>query len=244
MASWGNDGYLAQQRKRLPTHKFRRLHLNLPGAPDGAAFDGDKVMAAIVNGRKRLPPEPGHRYQAFVDMSGGSNDDAVLAVAHRDTQRLVSVLDVLISQTGGVPFSPRVAVQKFAQELKAWGLTRVTGDRYAGETFRRDFQENGIQYITADRTKSELYESFEPVLNAGEVELLDSPKLQEQLLTLIVKPSGKIDHQSGDHDDWANAATAALVLCHDANKLGPIRINPQFVANMARMAQIRAYRVL
>jgi hypothetical protein len=70
MTSWGNDGYLAQQRKRLPTYKFRRLHLNLPGAPDGAAFDGDKVMAAIVTGRKRLPPEPGRRYQAFVDMSG------------------------------------------------------------------------------------------------------------------------------------------------------------------------------
>jgi hypothetical protein len=41
MASWGNDGYLEQQRRRLPTHRFRRLHLNLPGAPDGAAFSGE-----------------------------------------------------------------------------------------------------------------------------------------------------------------------------------------------------------
>ena len=47
MASWNNPGYLAQQKRRLPAHKFRRLHLNLPGAPDGAAFDGDRVMAAI-----------------------------------------------------------------------------------------------------------------------------------------------------------------------------------------------------
>jgi hypothetical protein len=30
LTSWGDDSYLAQQRKRLPTHKFRRLHLNLP----------------------------------------------------------------------------------------------------------------------------------------------------------------------------------------------------------------------
>jgi hypothetical protein len=50
MASWGNDGYLDQQRKRLPTHKFRRLHLNLPGAPDGAAFSGEHVMSSIVPG--------------------------------------------------------------------------------------------------------------------------------------------------------------------------------------------------
>ena len=59
MASWGNDHYLGQQKKRLPNHKFRRLHLNLPGAPEGAAFDGDKVMAAIVTGRRRLAWEKG-----------------------------------------------------------------------------------------------------------------------------------------------------------------------------------------
>ena len=69
IASFGAD-YLAQQRKRLPNHKFRRLHLNLPGAPDGAAFDGDKVMAAIVMGRKRLAKEDVRGpLKAFVDMS-------------------------------------------------------------------------------------------------------------------------------------------------------------------------------
>jgi hypothetical protein len=90
MASWGNSGYLDQQRRRLPAHKFRRLHLNLPGAPDGAAFDGDKVMAAIVPGRKRLAPELGVKYCAFVDMSGGSSDDAVLAIAHVDENTKLS----------------------------------------------------------------------------------------------------------------------------------------------------------
>ena len=43
IASWpeGRD-YIEQQRRRLPTHKFRRLHLNLPGAPNGAFFDQAK----------------------------------------------------------------------------------------------------------------------------------------------------------------------------------------------------------
>src|SRR5208337_853647 len=82
-----SKGYLDQQRKRLPTHKFRRLHLNLPGAPDGAAFSGEHVMAAIVTGRKRLPPVAGVTYRAFVDMSGGSADDAVLSIAHHDADR-------------------------------------------------------------------------------------------------------------------------------------------------------------
>jgi hypothetical protein len=210
MASWGNDGYLAQQRLRLPTHKFRRLHLNLPGAPDGAAFDGDKVMAAIVTGRRRLAKEDGRAYHAFVDMSGGSSDDAVMAISHRD-ERGVAVLDVLMSQTGLAPFNPRDAVRKFAAELKTWGLTRVTGDAYAGQTFRRDFEDLGVSYSVSTRTKSDIYDAFEPKLNAGEVELLDDGKLQEQLLTLVIRGS-KIDHQPGDHDDYANAACGAIAL--------------------------------
>jgi hypothetical protein len=58
-------------------------------------------------------------------------------------------------------------------------------------------------YTASTRTKSEIYDAFEPRLNAGEVELLDDGKLQEQLLTLVIK-GGKIDHLSGDHDDFAD----------------------------------------
>jgi hypothetical protein len=209
MASWGNDGYLDQQRRRLPTHKFRRLHLNLPGAPDGAAFSADAVMSAIVSGRKHLDYEPGTSYVGFVDMSGGSSDDAVLAIAHYDTAIKRSVLDLLVAQTGKPPFNPRNAVRKFASLLRAYGLSRVHGDGYAGQTFRADFGEHGIAYEVAMLPKTGIYDALEPKLNAGEVELLDITELQEQLLTLVIR-NGRIDHQPGDHDDYANAAAGAL----------------------------------
>lgn len=211
MASWGKTNYLAQQKKRLPTHKYRRLHLNLPGAPDGAAFDADSVMAAIVSGRKIGEREPGATYVAFVDMSGGSSDYAVLGIAHHDKTRKRTMLDLLECQTGAPPFNPRAAVKKFAAILKEWKIRRVTGDAYAGQTFRNDFQEQGIDYVVSTKTKSDLYDEFEPKLNAGEAELLDHAKLQEQLLTLVIRGS-KIDHQPGDHDDFANAAAGAIVL--------------------------------
>jgi hypothetical protein len=211
MASWGNDGYLPQQRMRLPTHKYRRLHLNLPGAPDGAALSGEHVVSAIVTGRKRLPREPDTRYFAFVDMSGGSSDDAVLGITHYNAATKLRTLDLLMPQTGRPPFNPRRAVKKFADALAEYGLSTVTGDAYAGETFRADFREYGITYTPAGIPKSKLYEALEPLLNAGEIELLDAPELQEQLLTLVWRGS-KIDHQNGDHDDHANAAAGALVL--------------------------------
>jgi hypothetical protein len=211
MASWNNDGYLEQQRRRLPTHKFRRLHLNLPGAPDGAAFSADAVMSAIVAGRKHLDYEPSAGYVGFVDMSGGSCDDAVLVIAHYDKEIKRSVLDLLVAQTGKPPFNPRTAVRKFAALLKTYGLSRVHGDGYAGQTFRADFGEHGIAYEVAMLPKTGIYDALEPKLNAGEVELLDITELQEQLLTLVIR-NGRIDHQPGDHDDYANAAAGALWL--------------------------------
>jgi hypothetical protein len=231
MASWGNSGYLDQQRRRLPAHKFRRLHLNLPGAPDGAAFDGDKVMAAIVPGRKRVAPEPGVRYFAFVDMSGGSSDDAVLGIAHFDDNQKLAVLDSLVSQTGRAPFNPRHAVTKFCAELREYSLREVTGDAYAGQTFKADFEDNGISYLPANLPKSDIYDAFEPRLNAGEVELLDHAKMQEQLLTLVWR-GVKIDHLPGDHDDWANACAGALYLTRREETPGIILFYHQQLAQL------------
>jgi hypothetical protein len=48
MSSWVNGaGYLEQQKRRLPSAKYRRLHLNEPGAPNGAFFDQGAVLAAV-----------------------------------------------------------------------------------------------------------------------------------------------------------------------------------------------------
>ncbi len=226
LASWGNAGYLAQQKKRLPAHKYRRLHLNLPGAPDGAALNADNIMASVAHGRKRLHREDHIRYLGYVDMSGGSNDEAVLAIAHWDDERKVSILDSVMSQAGEPPFDPRAAIRKFSTELLEYGCNTVLGDSYAGQTFPQDFERCGIKYSTARpfKSASEAYELFEPRLNAGGVELLDSPKLIEQLLNLVWR-GGKIDHQVGDHDDWSNAACGALV-CASKEELAPQSWNP------------------
>jgi hypothetical protein len=168
-------------------------------------------MVAIIPGRRSLPFQPGTRYHAAVDMSGGSNDDAVLAIAHKDPDTERGVLDALISQTGRPPFDPMRAVDKFVDALREYRIGTVTGDSYAGETFKSAFTERGIIYVKADQSKSNFYSELEPLLNHGHVELLDIVELQEQLLTLIWRGQ-KIDHQTGDHDDYANSASIALVL--------------------------------
>lgn len=223
-------GYLEQQRLRLPTNKYRRLHLNLPGAPDGAFLDPERVLACIISGRKQRRPVRaiyvlGQRvdYQAFVDPSGGSSDDFTMSIAHVEKpedsdEPSMIVLDYIDKQPGEPPFSPRVAVKKFATVLKEYGINKVTGDSYAGQTFVSDFEDHGIVYEKSPLSKSDLYQELEPVINAGGVELLDHPMLEGQLLTLVSKGS-KVDHLPGGHDDHANAVAGAVYLCKEETNI-------------------------
>src|SRR5262249_61717625 len=93
--------------------------------------------------------------------------------------------------------------------LREYRCTSVTGDAYAGETFISAFTTLGISYVVSPLSKSEIYESIEPHLNAGKITLLDLPELESQLLGLIWR-ANKIDHANGEHDDWANACAGAI----------------------------------
>ena len=211
MASWPEgQAYLDQQKLRLPAHKYRRLHLNLGGLPEGAAYNIEKIEEAIVRGRRHLAPQEGVGYQAFVDMSGGSNDDAFLGIACQDAEGR-AVLVRLVNQGQPPPFDPRKAITRFAKILDEYGITTVYGDKYAGLTFRFDFAQHNKVLLPSEATTSQIYEALEPHLNAGEVVLLDHPVLEQQLLGLVWKGS-KIDHPSGEHDDAAAAAAGALLL--------------------------------
>jgi phage terminase large subunit-like protein len=177
MNSWGNKRYLEDQRRRLPVHKFRRLHLNMPGMPQGTYLDAEKVMNCVATGRKRLKFDPQFRYKAFVDMSGGSSDDAVLGIGHQNEGK--TILDLILSQNGKPPFNPRDAIRKFSETLKEYNICSVEGDHYAGETFRQDFKEHGISYEVCPISKHQLYEALEVSINGQEVEILDEQKLVE-----------------------------------------------------------------
>lgn len=224
MSSWGPGDtgreYLRQQKARLPQSMYRRLHLNLPGAPVGAAFDADMIEQAAKGCPPLNPPEPGRTYSAFVDMSGGSKDDAVLAIAHRDRLAGRTVLDYIECQDGPPPFDPYAAALKFARTLKRYGIARVTGDAYGGQTFRMALAAEGIAYTLTNRSAGAIYDAFEPLLNAGEVDLLSVPKLIEQLTELVWR-GGRINHPTMGHDDFANAVAGAIVEAAGAESSGP-----------------------
>jgi hypothetical protein len=230
MGSWPEGmGYIEQQRTRLPSGRFRRLHLNLPGSPEGAAFDQANILACVVVGRRSLPYEPGRRYFAAVDMSGGTHDNACLCIGHLEGG--IVVIDLVVKQIGRVPFNPRDAVRHFARIMKEYKINVVTGDAFAGQTHPRDFLEEGIRYVVRSTSASELYELLEPRLNAHVIQLPDQPAVIEELVGLVWKGS-KITHENNSHDDHANVVALAVDLV--LGKAQPLNVAAAVLAQ-ARM---------
>jgi hypothetical protein len=125
------------------------------------AFQPEPVMDAVARGITFRAAEPGVVYVAFVDMSGGSNDDAVCAIAHVDAAGHL-VLDRLLNQGPAPPFDPRLAVARFASVLHEYGIGHVYGDKYAGETFIQDFARHGIGYVVAAASASRSMRTSRP----------------------------------------------------------------------------------
>jgi hypothetical protein len=104
--------------------------------------------------------------------------------------------------------------------LKEYRLSRVTGDKYAGETFKSAFEKEGIGYQVSQLTKHEIYEATEVLFNTGSAVLLDHELTESQFLGLIWR-GGRIDHPNNEHDDWCNAAAGAAHLASKNKTFNP-----------------------
>ena len=118
------------------------MHLNLPGAPNGAFFDQGAVLAAVVSGRKYLPYRPGIQYWAAVDMSGGSSDNCVLCIGHLEGDKVI--IDLIVKQAGNsYPFD-QCALWNSSSPT-AW--TNTASPRLSalpgGDTFSFAYQKRG-----------------------------------------------------------------------------------------------------
>lgn len=185
----------------------------------------DVVDACTMMGRFEIAPVRGRNYVAFIDPSGGTGSDSMtLAIAHQEGTR--SVLDAV--REVRPPFSPEAVTSDFAATLRAYGITRVTGDRYAGEWPRERLRTHGIQYDLSEQPKSDIYRDCLPLLNSGRAELLNLPRLAAQFCGLERRTSrsgrDSIDHAPGAHDDIANVVAGALLMANAQAQRQPTRI--------------------
>ena len=214
----------------------------------GAEFRGDigvfiardVLESCVARGVVVRPPLAGMSYFAFTDPSGGSSDSMTLAIAHLENDR--TVLDCIAERKA--PFSPDSVVIEFAETLKAYRVSTVTGDRYACEWPRERFSAHGITYQPAEKNKSEIYLAFLPMLNSGRVDLLDNAGSIVQFLGLERRTSragrDTIDHAPNAHDDVANAIAGVMTSATDDTP-GIIAFYIQENAKLKRLADEAAH---
>lgn len=175
----------------------------------------EAVEACVIAGRRELPRMAQTRYSAFCDPSGGRGDSFTIAIGHtiEEKDHPIAVVDCIRERKP--PFSPESVTEEYAKLLKAYGISKVTGDRYSAEWVSESFKRRGIVYVPAPKPKSEMYVNLLAILNAGRVELLDDDRLVNQLVGLERRTSraGKdsVDHGPGGHDDLANCIAGLAV---------------------------------
>ena len=192
----------------------------------------EAAEACIDDGVFERTPANFH-YVAFCDPSGGSVDGFSLAISHKQDNR--TVLDCVRERL--LPFSPADVVDEFASILRTYRCSVVHGDKYAGEFPRELFQKRGITYQPSERSKSEIYVEFVPLINSRRVDLLDDKKALAQLVGLerrISRGGARpvIDHAPGGHDDRINSIAGSIVMA--ASGGGGLNISD------AALAQLRA----
>jgi hypothetical protein len=182
-------------------------------------FTRDALAACVVADLRERLPIAGGRYSAFVDPSGGSKDSFALAVAHRDADG-VPTLDLV--REWKAPHSPQAVTADCARELRRFHITEVTGDHYAGNYPAEEFSKHGISYHLSELTASGLYLELLPLVNSGQVRLLDHDRALGQLGALLRRAgrAGKdsVTHPPRGHDDAAVCVAGALV----ARAVGPV----------------------
>jgi hypothetical protein len=208
-------------------------------------FDRDAIRAVTINGRLELPPASNMKYFGHCDPSGGSADSMTLAIGH--LEGVTCVLDAVRERRP--PFSPEDVASEFCSLLKTYGISTIKGDRYGGLWPREQFAKRGVTYEPSERSASELYLEFLPLLNAGQVELLDHRRGLSQLMALEQRTSrtGRdlISHPPSGHDDIANVISAVLVNAaiegqrYHPGELEGVDLSPDENFRQARAAYVR-----
>jgi hypothetical protein len=182
---------------------------------DLEAFVSREVVRNCVDaGTYERPPVERTRYYSFTDPAGGSGTDSMtLAIAHRGASGMV-VLDAL--REWRPPFSPTDVIKEATHLLRSYRCQKTEGDHWGGEWARQPFRDGGVNYAVTEQPKSSLYVNFLPLLNAGQVRLLDHQRLVGQLCALERRTSrggrDSIDHPQGGHDDIANAVAGVVAV--------------------------------
>ena len=182
---------------------------------DVSNFIDEALFKSAVKEYAALLPQPGIEYRAFADPCGGKNDSFTMAISHLSPDGRVIVDRV---EERFPPLNPQNVVEEFAQILKAYRISQVVSDKYSGNWSSGSWRKSGIIQIDTDLNKNQIYIEAQAIFAMGRAALPNNDRLKKQFLSLERRTrsggNDSVDAPQGMHEDLANAAAGAMVLCH------------------------------
>ena len=112
----------------------------------------------------------------------------------------------------------------------------------------RAIQELGITYEPAAKPKSDLYRDLLPAINSRRIDLLDHPRLVNQLVSLERRTArggrDSIDHAPGAHDDIANVVAGVSAMFAKQSNYDMLAWFDDEPSDLLRQEQLRFNRYI
>jgi phage terminase large subunit-like protein len=212
---WWLPGDVVKQREALSEAAFSWYVLNEFAASENALVSADDLAAAVLDGVTSRPYDPDQRYAIGVDL-GRKVDASVVAVAHREEQRVVVDHVERWLPTKRSPVRLETVEAAIVRLQAEYGGAHVRMDPAKGEQMSQALRERGLsveEYTFHEASIDKIASNLARLFGERRITVPDLPDLRDELATVILKttPSGRtrIDHHSGRHDDMAVAIALA-----------------------------------
>jgi len=181
------------------------------------AINSQAIKAVVVQHRTELPfvwnRDYPREYRAHCVFSGRDGDPVPVAIGHLQTQDDGSTKQTLDVIREIRCQSSQDSIKALVGLLRAYRIDAIRGDEQTEKRLRNELHGYSVKFWKETEPRAELYERFVSLVNAGQVEILDHPRLIRQLsdleqVTLHEKESIQVG-LSGD--DLLHVAASVLV---------------------------------
>jgi hypothetical protein len=220
-ASWIDPAFLDQQRRLLPDHVYRRLHLNEWTEAGGAWLTHREVESIFDADRRPRVDCDIEAHWMFIDL-GTSHDATAIAIIHRRDDMFE--VDAIGTWRG----SPDDRVH--LGDVKHWVLDasqRFTGLRVIADAAQaiRLVEELVAEGLAAEAKhittsyREKLFTTALQLVRSGRLRSFPHEMLRDELLRMewrtVAGRSPRVDHPTGGHDDHVFAVVGAALEAMD-----------------------------
>lgn len=239
-ASWVSQSFLEQQRRILPEHVYRRLHLN-EWTEGAGAFLTFAEVESIFDGRSPAYRCDHPEHFAALDV-GLSHDATVCAICHLEGDDVV--VDAIQTWRGSP--SERVsldAVEEWIIEAsRRYRGVKLEADPWQSVGLVQRLQRRGVRcedVTFGSKYRANIFSNLLELVRTNRLHSFQYEALKDELLRLEFREvSGnlRVDHPSGGHDDHAVAVAMAALAAVQSATAG--RFNVRFFPTNQQMAEM------